>query len=85
MKLLAAAEQKARMRHLDKFYDVLRKLEIFEPLTEDSLRDLSAQLQLKEYDAHKIILKKAIRAPVCTSFSKAGWRLSATKGRPSPK
>ncbi len=58
MKLLAAAEQKARMRHLDKFYDVLRKLEIFEPLTEDSLRDLSAQLQLKEYDAHKIILKK---------------------------
>lgn len=58
MKLLAAAEQRARMRHLDKFYDVLRKLEIFEPLNEDSLRDLSAQLQLKQYDANKIILKK---------------------------
>jgi CRP-like cAMP-binding protein len=58
MKLLAAAEQRARMRHLDKFYDVLRSLEIFEPLNEDSLRDLSAQLQLKQYDANKIILKK---------------------------
>ena len=58
MKLLAAAEQKARMRHLDRFYDILRKLEIFEPLNEDSLRDLSAQLQLKEFAANKIVLKK---------------------------
>lgn len=58
MKLLAIAEQKARMRHLDKFYDVLRGLEIFEPLDEDSLRDLSGQLQLKEFAAQKIVLKK---------------------------
>ena len=58
MKLLAVAEQKARMRHMDRFYDILRHLEIFEPLNEDSLRDLSSQLQLKEYDANKIILKK---------------------------
>lgn len=58
MKLLAAAEQKARMRHLDRFFDLLRGLEIFEPLDEDSLRDLSAQLQLREFDANKIVLKK---------------------------
>lgn len=58
MKLLAVAEQKARMRHLDRFYDVLRGLEIFEPLDEDSLRDLSGQLQLKEFNANKIVLKK---------------------------
>ena len=58
MKLLAVAEQRARMRHLDKFYDVLRSLDIFEPLDEDSLRDLSAQLQLKEYSENKILLKK---------------------------
>jgi len=58
MKLLAVAEQKARMRHLDRFYGVLRKLEIFEPLNEDSLRDLSAQLQLKEFEANKVVLKK---------------------------
>lgn len=58
MKLLAVAEQRARMRHLDRFYDVLRKLEIFEPLDENSLRDLSSQLQVKEYGANKIVLKK---------------------------
>jgi CRP/FNR family transcriptional regulator, cyclic AMP receptor protein len=58
MKLLAVAEQRAKMRHLDKFYDILRGLEIFEPLDEDSLRDLSAQLRLKEYRKNKIILKK---------------------------
>jgi len=58
MKLLAMAEQRAKMRHLDRFYDVLRNLEIFEPLDEDSLRDLSAQLRLKEYGENKIILKK---------------------------
>jgi len=58
MKLLAAAEQRAKMRHLDRFYDVLRKLEIFEPLDENSLRDLSSQLQVKEFGANKIVLKK---------------------------
>ncbi|MCL2340350.1 MAG: cyclic nucleotide-binding domain-containing protein [Proteobacteria bacterium] len=58
MKLLAAAEQKERMRHLDRFFGVLRRLEIFEPLKEEGLRDLSAQLQLKEFDANKVILKK---------------------------
>lgn len=58
MKLLAAAEQKARMRHIDRFYDLLRDLAIFEPLDEDSLRDLSALLKIKEYAANKIILKK---------------------------
>ena len=58
MKLLAAAEQRARMRHLDRFYDTLRGLDIFEPLDEDSLRDLTGQLQLREYPANKIVLKK---------------------------
>lgn len=58
MKLLAVAEQRARMRHLDKFYGILRQLDIFEPLDENSLRDLSGQLQLKHYDANKVIIKK---------------------------
>lgn len=58
MKLLAVAEQRARMRHLDRFYDTLRQLDIFEPLDEDSLRELTGQLQLKEYAARKILLKK---------------------------
>ncbi len=58
MKLLAAAEQKKRMRHVDQFYDLLRNIDIFEPLDEDNLRDLSALLELKEYDAHKVVVKK---------------------------
>ena len=58
MKLLAAAEQRERMRHLDRFYDTLRQLVIFEPLDEDSLRDLTGQLQLKEFGENKIVLKK---------------------------
>lgn len=58
MKLLAAAEQKKRMRHVDQFYDLLRSIDIFEPLDEDNLRDLSALLELKEYGVNKIIVKK---------------------------
>ncbi len=58
MKLLAAAQKKEKMRHLDRFYDTLRSLEIFEPLDEDNLGDLSSLLDLKEYGADKVILKK---------------------------
>ncbi|PIE59944.1 MAG: Crp/Fnr family transcriptional regulator [Desulfobulbus propionicus] len=58
MKLLAVAEQRERMRHVDKFYDLLRTLDIFEPLNEDNLSDLCALLELKEYGQHKVILKK---------------------------
>lgn len=58
MKLLAAAEQREKMKHMDRFFDLLRCLDIFEPLDDDSLRDLSALLQLKKYGENKIILKK---------------------------
>ncbi len=58
MKLLAAAEQRARMRHIDRFYGLLRRLDIFEPLDDDNLRDLSGLLKLKEYGANKVILKQ---------------------------
>ena len=58
MKLLAAAEQREKMKHMDRFFDLIRCLEIFEPLDDDSLRDLSALLHLKEYGDNKIILKK---------------------------
>ncbi len=58
MKLLAVAEQRARMRHIDRFYGLLRNLDIFEPLDDDNLRDLSALLKLKEYAANKVILRQ---------------------------
>lgn len=58
MKLLAAAEQREKMKHMDRFFGLLRCMDIFEPLNDDSLRDLTALLQLKEYGANKIVLKK---------------------------
>ncbi len=58
MKLLAVAEQREKMKHMDRFFDLLRVLDIFEPLEDDSLRDLSALLQLREYGDNKVVLKK---------------------------
>lgn len=58
MKLLAVAEQRERMKHMDRFFDVLRQLEFFESLDDDGLRDLSAMLQLEEYGDNKVILSK---------------------------
>ncbi len=58
MKLLAAAEQREKMKHMDQFFDLIRCLDVFESLDDDSLRDLSALLQLKEYGDNKIVLKK---------------------------
>ena len=58
MKLLAAAERREKMRHMDRFFDLLRYMEIFETLADDSLRDLSALLKLKEYGSNKVVLKK---------------------------
>ncbi len=61
MKLLAAAEQRAKMRHVEEFYDLLRGMEIFEPLADRDLQDLSAMLKLKAYKANKVILNKGMR------------------------
>jgi len=58
MKLLAEAEQRERMKHMDRFFDLLRVMDVFEPLDDDSLRDLSALLKLKEYGPNKVVLKK---------------------------
>ncbi len=49
MKLLAEAENRRKTRHLDEFAGLLRHLDIFKPLSDKNLRDLSALLQLKEY------------------------------------
>ena len=61
MKLLAAAEQRAKISHIGEFYDLLRGMEIFEPLTDNDVRDLSAMLKMKRYGAHKIIVNKGDR------------------------
>ena len=61
MKLLAAAERRAKMQHIEEFFDLLRSMEIFDPLADSDLRDLSAMLKLKRYSAHKIVINKGAR------------------------
>jgi hypothetical protein len=61
MKLLAAAEQRAKMRHIGEFYDLLRGMEIFEPLADNDLQDLSAMLKLRTFSAHKVIINRGER------------------------
>ena len=58
MKLIAAAARREKMRRMDQFFDLLRCMDIFEPLDDDSLHDLSALLNLKKYAKNKIVLKK---------------------------
>jgi len=58
MKLLTQAEERRRRRHLDKFFAVLRKLDIFESLDDDALIDLTSLLELKTIPVDKVVLKK---------------------------
>jgi len=61
MKLLAVTERRAKMSHVEEFFDLLRGLEIFEPLGDNDLRDLAAMLELKKYGAHKVIINEGDR------------------------
>ncbi len=58
MKLLNEAEDRRRRRHLDKFFGVLRQLDIFESLDDDALSDLTLLLELKTIPVNKVVLKK---------------------------
>jgi CRP-like cAMP-binding protein len=44
--------------HLDKFFGVLRKLDIFESLDDDALIDLTLLLEMKNIPTDKVVLKK---------------------------
>lgn len=58
MKLLNEAEEKRKRQHLDKFFGVLRRLPLFEPLDDDALSDLTLMLDLKSIPVDKIIIKR---------------------------
>jgi CRP-like cAMP-binding protein len=58
MKLLNETEERRKRQHLDKFFSVLRNLDIFESLDDDALSDLTLLLELKKIPVDKIILKK---------------------------
>ncbi|MCK5515390.1 MAG: DUF4388 domain-containing protein [Desulfobulbaceae bacterium] len=58
MQLLKEAEEQRNRKRLDKFYNVLRMLDIFEPLEDESLRDLILLLDFKTVLPDKVLLKK---------------------------
>ncbi len=58
MKLLNEAEERRRRQHLDKFFNVMRKINMFEPLDDDALSDLILLLDFRSIPIKKIVLKK---------------------------
>lgn len=58
MKLLNETEERRRRQHLEKFFGVLRSIDIFEPLDDDALSDLTLLLDVKTIPIDKIVLKK---------------------------
>lgn len=58
MKLLNESEERRRRQHLEKYFLVLRNLDIFESLEDDSLTDLTQLLQFTTIPADKVVIKK---------------------------
>ena len=58
MQLLEEAERKRRKEHLEKYFGVLRKIKLFEPLENDALADLTAFLEFKSVPFGKFVVKK---------------------------
>jgi len=58
MKLLDEAEEKRRKRHLERYFGVLRKIKLFDPLEDDALTDLTVLLEFKTIPFGKMVVKK---------------------------
>lgn len=58
MKLLNETEEKRRRQHLDKFFGVLRNLDIFEPLDDDALSNLTLMLELRTIPLGKVVIRE---------------------------
>ena len=58
MKLLMESEARRRKQHLDRFFAVLRNLDVFESLDDDALIDLIMLLEMKNVPVDRIIQKK---------------------------
>ncbi len=58
MKLLSETEERRRRQHLEKFFGILRKLDMFESLEDDALSDFTMLLDFSTIAKDKIIIKK---------------------------
>jgi len=58
MKLLNESEERRRRQHLERFFNVLRNLDIFEALEDDALSDLTMLLEFTTLPVDKVVIKK---------------------------
>ena len=58
MKLLAASERREKLKAISQFAGLLRRIEIFQPLSDDDLLDLATLLIFKDYNWGFPILQK---------------------------
>lgn len=58
MELLKDSEEHRKRQHLAKFYNLLRDLDIFKSLEDESLRDLTLFLEFKSILPNKVLIKK---------------------------
>ncbi|MCI5165137.1 MAG: DUF4388 domain-containing protein [Candidatus Electrothrix sp. GM3_4] len=57
MKLLDASKKRAKNQLLGKFFDLLRGMELFEPLDDFDLQDLALMMKIKKYSTKSILLE----------------------------
>ena len=57
MNLLEASEKRAKNQLVGKFFDILRGMELFEPLDDFDLQDLALLMKLEKYPANNILLE----------------------------
>lgn len=58
MKLLEEAEKKRRKKHLERYFGLLRKNKLFDPLENEDLADFTALLEFKTFPFGKLVVKK---------------------------
>ncbi len=58
MKLLNESEERRKRQHLEKFFNILRNLDIFESLEDDALSDLTLLLEFTTIPVDKVVIKK---------------------------
>ena len=57
MKLLEASKKRAKNQLIENFFDLLRGMELFEPLDDFDLQDLALLMKLEKYQANNILLQ----------------------------
>ncbi|MCI5140364.1 MAG: cyclic nucleotide-binding domain-containing protein, partial [Candidatus Electrothrix sp. ATG1] len=57
MNLLEVAKKRAKKQLIEEFFDLLREMELFEPLDDFDLQDLALLMKLQKYPANKVIIE----------------------------